>query len=111
MVFKEFEDSHVNIHANALIRIEYPSNVVDHLREHFRRCLHVHFCGGDIWKQYDQQTVLALMEDMGLMGGEEELAPLEDERWHTEIGREILEAHMLSGIENSEWAEESEDAM
>ncbi|KAF8576108.1 hypothetical protein K439DRAFT_1640812 [Ramaria rubella] len=67
------------------------------LQDHFRYCLWVHFCGGDICDQYKREDVSALMEDLGLYGGDDDdvaLVSLDDPRWQTEIGREVFEAHM-----------------
>ncbi|KAF8586916.1 hypothetical protein K439DRAFT_1631209, partial [Ramaria rubella] len=70
------------------------------LKLHFRRCLLVHFCGGDIWDQYNKDDVLTLMEDLGVFGeGNTDLAPLDDPRWQTEIGKEILEGRMAGMFE------------
>ncbi|KAH9916673.1 uncharacterized protein B0H18DRAFT_1037596 [Fomitopsis serialis] len=78
----------------------------DFFREHFRHTLCVHFVGGDITADYSHRQVQAFLEEMGLdeFDGEATIEDinLEDERWQTVIGQEILEDVMekkLSGLQ------------
>jgi hypothetical protein len=58
------------------------------LRKHFRWCLRVHVCGGDISVDIDKEEALEMMDDA------EKGRNLNDKRWGTTIGREIVEMTM-----------------
>ena len=63
-----------------------------------------HFVGGDIKVDYPLRDVAAFMEEMGLRGDEEDVPPLEDARWQTVMGEEVLldvlEYKLASGIDS-----------
>lgn len=85
--------------------IEIPSHVppsnltglnqssIDLLRQHFLRCLDVHFLGGDLCLDFERDEIEDMTYDLGLTG-EEELADLDDERWQTTIGKELFRAYI-----------------
>ncbi len=68
------------------------------LREHFYWTLRVNFCGGDIREDFPDQEIRAKMESLGVLRevSDEEVAPIDDPFWETELGGEILQAHMES---------------
>ena len=68
------------------------------LRAHFRWCLRVHLLGGDIQEDYDANAIATAAEELGLCGDDSEIVPLEDERWHSILGRELLEHHLSSEL-------------
>ncbi|KAH9909438.1 uncharacterized protein B0H18DRAFT_1074164 [Fomitopsis serialis] len=74
----------------------------DFFREHFCHTLCVHFVGGDITADYSHRQVQEFLEEMGLdeFDGEATIEDinLEDERWQTVIGQEILEDVMESKL-------------
>ncbi|KAJ7467483.1 hypothetical protein FB451DRAFT_1258682 [Mycena latifolia] len=70
----------------------------DHfLRRHCRYSLNLMLRGGDIRDVYSNGAILTMMHDLGVdyigSGDSEptEMAPLDDERWQTELGKAILE--------------------
>ena len=70
------------------------------LRYHFYRCLHVHFCGGDIRSQYTNAVILNLMERLNIAHScVGDAVSLSDSRWHdTELGRALLQSHLEGEI-------------
>jgi len=64
------------------------------LREHFRWCLRVHLQGGDIGDEFSHHDIQHAAELLGLHGDEYDLAPLDDPRWQSRIGKEFLEVHL-----------------
>jgi len=79
------------------------------LREHFRWCLKVHLLGGDIMEDYDHNAIATAAEELGLCGDGTEMVPLDDERWHSVLGRELLADHISSEIawaRDEEWDED-----
>jgi len=76
------------------------------LRQHFARCMHVHFCGGDIRSQYSDAEVWNLMDNLGIGRdcADIDVAPLDDERWHnTELGRVLLQSYLEGEIQDRRW--------
>ena len=70
------------------------------LSEHFKHCLRVHLVGGDIHEDYSSDVIVKTLEDLGLSNweDEDEVVPINDSRWDTELGKEILESHMRSKL-------------
>lgn len=68
------------------------------LREHFRWTLNVNFCGGDIRDDYEESTIRTVMESLGTLGNEDEVAPLENPLWQSELRKELLQAHLESSL-------------
>lgn len=64
------------------------------LREHFRWCLRVHLLGGDIKEDYSVHDIANAAEELGLCGDKPAMVPLDDERWHSTLGKELLEDHI-----------------
>lgn len=68
------------------------------LASHFLRCLDVHFVGGDITSDYApgeiDNTIYELIGD----SKNRCVAPMEDERWQTPLGKEILRAYLESKV-------------
>jgi hypothetical protein len=79
------------------------------LREHFRHCLRVHLLHGDIIVDYPQHVVTKALADLGLWERDDEEAPLDDPRWNSELGKEILECHFLLQFERSGYGSQSKD--
>ncbi|KAK7045306.1 hypothetical protein R3P38DRAFT_3434336 [Favolaschia claudopus] len=55
------------------------------LRKHFRFCLNVQLCRGDITEDFPQTQIYQTSIELGI----DDLAPPKDPRWKTEIGKEI----------------------
>ena len=64
------------------------------LRKHFRWCLRVQLQGGDIGDEFSHGDIHMAAELLGLHGDEYDLAPLDDPRWQSRIGKEFLEVHL-----------------
>ena len=78
------------------------------LREHFRHCLRVHLLHGDVTIDYPQPVVTKTLADLGLWERDDEEVPLDDPRWNSELGKEILECHLLLQLERSGYGSRSE---
>jgi hypothetical protein len=79
-----------------------------YLRNHFKRCLHVHLCGGDIHSQYTSTMVMNLMSELGVGGYDSDpedvtVPPPDDERWHTELGQVIYQSTLEWGEAINRW--------
>ena len=74
------------------------------MKEHFRWTLTTHFLGGDISHDYPFQKVLGFMEEMGCGMGDhpDDIAPLDDERWNSVMGQEVLADLRQSGYVDDE---------
>jgi hypothetical protein len=69
------------------------------LREHFRWCLQFNILGGDIREDYDTNSIVSLMKRLGLTwDGETPLAPMDDERWDSVMGKELWEDLMVDAF-------------
>jgi len=79
------------------------------LRKHFKHCLRVHLLRGDIGEDYSQNAVRSALSELGLWEPDDEAVPFDDPRWTTELGKEILECHLLSQFERSDYESQSED--
>jgi hypothetical protein len=81
------------------------SKAEGYLKNHFKRCLHVHLCGGDIRSQYTKGMVLNLMEELGIGHDCEDVpvAPLDDNRWNSELGRVLLQAFIEGEVAIKRW--------
>ncbi|KAI0731106.1 hypothetical protein C8Q76DRAFT_349924 [Earliella scabrosa] len=66
------------------------AQTLEFLKEHFRWSLTAQLVGGDITKDYPLREVAIFMEEMGLNGDEEDVPPLDDPRWGSVIGQEVL---------------------
>ena len=53
---------------------------------HFRRCLNVSVCGGDLAKDYMDQEIDTFMEELGVYDDEMDTT---DPRWATPLGIEV----------------------
>ncbi|KAF8475406.1 hypothetical protein JB92DRAFT_3134603 [Gautieria morchelliformis] len=71
------------------------------LREHFRWCLLVNILGGDITEDYDSNRVVRVMEGLGMCRGDIPLAPVDDERWDSLIGKELWEVLILDAFRDA----------
>ncbi|KAJ7629810.1 hypothetical protein DFH06DRAFT_710292 [Mycena polygramma] len=80
-------------------------------RLHLRYSLNFMLLGGDISETYPTHRILRTMEELGLRGEDDEMAPLDDKRWDTELGKAILAEEMqvrtslslyYSGLEDSD---------
>ncbi|KAF8494491.1 hypothetical protein JB92DRAFT_3147118 [Gautieria morchelliformis] len=71
------------------------------LWEHFRWCLLVNLFGGDITKDYDSNRVVGVMEELGMCRGDIPLAPIDDERWDSLIGKELWEVLILDAFRDA----------
>ncbi|RDB26160.1 hypothetical protein Hypma_006205 [Hypsizygus marmoreus] len=69
------------------------------LREHFRKCLTVHLPRGDISDDYGVREIQAAFHEFGLSDRDEEVLPFSDERWHTVLGKELLEWYIMSSAD------------
>ncbi|KAF8512403.1 hypothetical protein JB92DRAFT_2830763 [Gautieria morchelliformis] len=65
------------------------------LREHFRWCLLVNIFRGDISEDYNANSIIKVMEGLGMCDGDTPLAPVDDERWDSVIGKELWEVPIL----------------
>ncbi|RDB26399.1 hypothetical protein Hypma_006228 [Hypsizygus marmoreus] len=70
------------------------------LREHFRKCLTVHLPRGDISDDYDIDEIQAACDELGLSERDDAVVPLSDERWHTVLGKELLEWYIISSVDS-----------
>ncbi|KAJ7160359.1 hypothetical protein C8R46DRAFT_815056, partial [Mycena filopes] len=63
------------------------------LRDHFKYSLCLMIMGGDIRETYSEEVILETMGELVGFGPEYDHTPvpLSDERWQTELGREILQ--------------------
>jgi hypothetical protein len=64
------------------------------LRHHFAWCLRSQILGGDISDDYNRNDVVYAMDELGLGSEDNALVPLDDPRWQSTMGKEILELHM-----------------
>ncbi|KAF8494489.1 hypothetical protein JB92DRAFT_2996254 [Gautieria morchelliformis] len=71
------------------------------LREHFRWCLLVNLFGGDISEDYDANSIIQVMEELGMCHGDTPLAPVDDERWDSLIGKELWEVLILDAFRDA----------
>jgi len=69
------------------------------LRLHFRQCLAVSVCRGDIMEDYKEQEVENFMEELGVYDGE---IDINDPRWSTPLG-----SHVHAYLVRQKMAEES----
>ncbi|KAJ7076670.1 hypothetical protein B0H15DRAFT_578616 [Mycena belliarum] len=93
---------------------------VDHFfRLHCRHTLNLMLLGGDIKEVYPNSVIMAAMEELGVAyhGSDNEnpdMAPLDDERWHTEIGQailtQVLKNRIDRSLDESERADEQEES-
>lgn len=58
----------------------------------------VHLLGGDIREDYDSNAIANAAEQLGLCGDESKIVPLDDERWQSILGKELLEHHLSSEL-------------
>ena len=81
-----------------MVELSGPSDYF--LREHFKHCLRVHLLNGDIHDDYPRDVITKTLEDLGLSNWQDEgdEVPIDDPRWDTELGREILNSHMRSKL-------------
>lgn len=56
------------------------------LRLHFRRCLTVSACRGDVMEDYEEQEIENFMDELGVYDGELDTT---DPRWKTPLGVEV----------------------
>ena len=61
------------------------------LRLHFKRCLAVSVCRGDITEDYEEQEIKNFMEELGIYDSEMDTT---DPRWRTPLGIEVY-AHLI----------------
>jgi hypothetical protein len=61
------------------------------LRLHFKRCLAVSACRGDVMEDYEEQEIENLMEELGVYDGEMDTT---DPRWQTPLGVEVY-SHLI----------------
>jgi hypothetical protein len=67
------------------------------LREHFRWSLRVNLFGGDISEEYDANRVIPVMDQLGMLrGSDNPLAPIDDPRWDSVIGKEVWDQVMAT---------------
>jgi hypothetical protein len=57
------------------------------LRLHFRRCLAVSVCRGDVMEDYEEQEIENFMEELGYYDGE--MVDTSDPRWSTPLGSHV----------------------
>jgi hypothetical protein len=114
IVFDDQELSSVNFklptHARPPANFQ-SSKAESYLRNHFKRCLHVHFCGGDIHQQYGQGQILSLMCVLGIGYDSEDIpvASSDDPRWDSELGRVLQQAHFEGEMATRLWKPRDED--
>jgi len=63
---------------------------------------------GDITVDYPQHVVTKALADLGVWERDDE-APLDDSRWNSGLGKEILECHLLLQFERSGYGSRSKD--
>lgn len=91
MVFKDLNltfdlPSHVrNPHIISKERLEL-------VQKHFMRCVSVHFCGGDIGDEYPQSEINDMQSALGIDEDSYDPIPLDDEKWQSPLGQEIMRA-------------------
>ena len=71
------------------------------LRMHFRKCIAVSVCCGDVLDDYDEPVIEGLMEELGVF--DNEIDP-SDPRWSTPLG-----SHIHAYLVREKMAEFSED--
>lgn len=97
MTFKclNLKDSGIVLPSHVPSLANVATDITANFKSHFIRCLHVHMGGGNIEEQYSFQQVRALIEGLGVgVSDDVDVAPLDDPRWQTEIGKEVFEAYM-----------------
>ena len=67
-------------------------------REHLKWCIVVHLAGGDVNEDYDFWQIADFQREMGFGG--DSVAMLDDERWSSVIGREVLYDLIQAGLAN-----------
>jgi hypothetical protein len=72
------------------------------LREHFRWCLLVNILGGDISDDYDANSIVEVMDELGMCDHETPLASVDDERWNSVIGKELWEVLMRDAFRDAD---------
>ena len=89
-------------HLPKLPRPACPGPDDEFLRKHFRWSLKANLLGWDIKKDYTSNDIFRAMEELGVDTDEVPLAPVNDERWNTVIGKEIWDELMRNKLY---WAE------
>ncbi|KAJ7160360.1 hypothetical protein C8R46DRAFT_1223837 [Mycena filopes] len=71
---------------------DHDENVDGFLRDHFRFSLRLMITGGDIRETYSPEVIMDAVDELVGLGPQYDHTPvqLSDERWQTELGREIL---------------------
>ncbi|KAJ7625480.1 hypothetical protein FB45DRAFT_1083688 [Roridomyces roridus] len=74
------------------------STMAEFLRVHFRATLNFMLLGGDISDTYPPGKILSMMDELGVGDDntDDDMVPLSDERWQTELGKAILADHLQS---------------
>ncbi|KAJ7076669.1 hypothetical protein B0H15DRAFT_934242 [Mycena belliarum] len=89
------------------------ASVDDFFRVHCRHTLNLMLLGGDIKEVYPNSVIADAMDELGVAhvgsyDDDPEMAPLDDERWQTELGQAIL-AHVMQNRLNESRYDSSED--
>lgn len=71
---------------------------VEILRQHFLRCLDVHFVGGDILSDLEHGEIEETISGLGLSADCEEDVNLYDEKWQTPLGKALFKAYMEDNL-------------
>ncbi|KAJ7639924.1 hypothetical protein B0H17DRAFT_1339386 [Mycena rosella] len=97
-------NNHFTVDVDDGYRILHDAAADHFLRLHCRYSLNLMLLGGDIKEVYPNGVIMGMMEDLGVdyAGNEDrdekDMAPLDDERWQTELGKAIMEGALEGKI-------------
>ncbi|KAF8959279.1 hypothetical protein BDZ97DRAFT_1838186 [Flammula alnicola] len=102
VVFREMGSARRLLPTHMPLR-EHDASFEMFLRGHFHSSLRANIVHGDIRDEYSTDDILTLMGELGVgQEDDDELAPMDDPRWQTMLGKEIWEEVLRQRISDAD---------
>ncbi len=110
VIFREMGSARSLLPAHMPTREHHPQ-FETFLRAHFHSSIRSPIFHGDITNEYSTNTILRMIEELGvgLEDDGDDVAPMDDPRWQTMLGKDIWEEVIRRRIANADVGYDSEE--